>query len=496
MIPPALELAGITKRFGTVDALRGVDLAVHEGEIHALLGENGAGKSTLVHVAYGLVRPDTGQVRVRGRRVSLRSPRDARRYGIGMVHQHFTSIPAFSVAENVALAAGWKVVPRVVRERVTALSEATGLALDPDLRAGRLSVALKQRLEIVKALASEQRILLLDEPTAVLPPAEAEELLRVMRELVRAGGAALLITHKLDEALRIADRITVLRQGAVTLHGPAASQTPRSLAEAMVGPAGETLVEIPAREAGHVAPAGPVLVRVAALDLPRESGYGLAVREAELTAHGGEIVGVAGVEGSGHRELLRAIAGRLHPLRGRLEVTGPVGFVPEDRTTEGLILDFTLTENLVLGYGGDAPWMRGRGRRIDWAVARARTAELLARFGVRAAGPDVRAFTLSGGNQQKLVIAREMARAPKVLVAENPTRGLDVQSAAAVHARLREAAAAGAAVLVHSTDLDEVLALADRTIVVAGGAVLEVPAGAARTEVGELMLRGRLARAG
>jgi simple sugar transport system ATP-binding protein len=495
--PPALALRGIRKQFGSVQALRGADFTLATGEVHALLGENGAGKSTLMHVVYGLTRPDAGAITIDGTPVVVPSPRVARRLGVGMVHQHFTSVPALSVAENVALAAGWPVRPAELRDRVRALAEHVGLPLDPDTPAGRLSVALKQRLEIVKALATDVRILLLDEPTAVLAPMEAEELLRVVRAFTARGGSAVLITHKLDEALAAADRVTVLRQGSVVHEGAVATETRESLAAAMVGDGrrGQSVwgqarsAEGPLpgdRPAGT--PAHRILVRLEDLEVARDSGYGIAVRRATLIVRGGEIVGLAAVEGNGQRELLRAVAGRLHPLRGRREVAGPVGFIPEDRTTEGLIPELTLTENIVLGSRPDDPWIR-RGR-VDWRTARARTAELLDAYEVVASGPDARAWSLSGGNQQKVVVARELARQPRVVVAENPTRGLDLRAAGAIHARLRTAAAGGAAVLVYSSDLDEVLALADRVLVAARGVLLEPPPHATRADIGELMVTG------
>jgi general nucleoside transport system ATP-binding protein len=488
--PPALALRGIRKHFGSVQALRGADFTLMPGELHALLGENGAGKTTLMHVAYGLARPDAGTVAIGGAVVSVPSPRAARRLGVGMVHQHFTSVPALSVAENVALAAGWPVHPAALRERVRALAERIGLSLEPDTPAGRLSVGLKQRLEIVKALATDVRILLLDEPTAVLAPGETEELLQVVRAFTAQGGSAVLITHKLDEALAAADRVTVLRQGVVVHEGVVAGETRESLAAAMIGE-GEPVAATGQGGLADIEPPVPsarVLVRLEELEVPRDTGFGIAVRRATLVIRSGEIVGIAAVEGNGQRELLRAVAGRLHPLRGRREVAGPVGFIPEDRTTEGLIPTLSLTENLVLGSRADDPWIR-RGR-VDWRVARARTAALLTEYEVVAPGPDVPAATLSGGNQQKVVVARELARQPRVVVAENPTRGLDLRAAAAILARLRAAAAAGAAVLVYSSDLDEVLALAGRVLVASRGTLIEPPPGASRAQVGELMVAG------
>jgi simple sugar transport system ATP-binding protein len=402
-----------------------------------------------------------------------------------MVHQHFSSIPALTVAENIALSAGWPVAPGKLRARVDALTERVGLPLDATAYAGRLSVALKQRLEIVKALASEATILLLDEPTSVLTPAETEELMRVIRGFTDSGGAAVLITHKLDEALQVADQITVLRQGKTIVSGRASSLTQESLAEAMLGQAPDGSTS-PGK--GSAAVSSNILVRVEALEVPRESGYGIAVRHASLLVPEGWIVGVAAVEGNGQRELLRAVAGRLLPLRGKLEVAKPVAFIAEDRSTEGLIPELSLAENLVLGSDHGDAWLR-RGR-VDWRVARERTAELLREYEVVAAGPRAPAWTLSGGNQQKLVLARELSRGPKVIVAENPTRGLDVGATLAIHRRLRHAAARGAAVLVYCSDLDELLSLADRYVVMARGALLEVPPEASRYEIGELMVTG------
>jgi simple sugar transport system ATP-binding protein len=485
-VTSVLELAGIHKRFGSVHALRGADFVLGQGEVHALLGENGAGKSTLMHVAYGLVRPDAGTVRINGVERRISSPREARALSIGMVHQHFTAVPALTVAENVALFAGWSAAPAQMRERTLRLSERLGLPLDPDQPAGRLSVALKQRLEIVKALAGDARILLLDEPTAVLAPAEAEELLHMIRRFTAGGGSAVLITHKLDEALRAADRVTVLRQGSVTHTGSALGETPTSLAAAMVGTGPGVPLTAPSRSKLSAPRSTRESIRFDALEVPRESGYGIALRHGSLVVHAGEVVGVAAVEGNGQRELLRAVAGRIAPLRGKLRVMSPVAFIPEDRTTEGLIPTLSLTENVVLGLGEDAPWVRGG--RIAWRAARLHTAELLREYDITAASPTAKAATLSGGNQQKLVVARELSRTPAVIVAENPTRGLDIGATAAIHARLLSAAAAGAAILFHSTDLDEVLHLADRIIVVARGIISEARLGASRAEIGAMML--------
>ena len=485
-VDPALALRGIVKRFGRVEALAGVDFDVAPGEVHALLGENGAGKSTLMHIAYGMLHPDAGEIRIRGVSHQITSPRRARSLGVGMVHQHFTSIPALTVAENVALAAGWSVSPRELTRRVEALGAETGLPLDPAARAGDLSVSLKQRLEIVKALAADARILLLDEPTAVLAPAEVDELLRMVQAYADRGNSAVLITHKLDEALAAADRVTVLRRGVVTRRAAAGDESPASLASAMIGGEGGPGPAAVADEAAGMST--EVLVRVSGLTVGRAGGLP-ALSDASLEVRPGEIVGVAGVEGNGQRELLRAIAGLAHAASGTLEVSRPVAFIPEDRTTEGLVGEMSLTENLVLGAGNEAPWISGR--RIRWEVARGRMESLIGTFGITASSADAAAQTLSGGNQQKVVVARALERAPTVIVAENPTRGLDIRAAREVHDRLRGAARDGAAVIFSSGDLDEVLELATRIIVVAAGRLEATPPGAGRAEIGRAMLNRR-----
>jgi simple sugar transport system ATP-binding protein len=481
---PALELRGIHRSFGSVHALRGADFSLLPGEVHALLGENGAGKTTLMHIAAGLIQPDRGAVLIGGVPRPGLSPRTARKLGIGMVHQHFTSVPAFTVAENVALGAGWPVAPDALRRRVRKTSERAGLPLDPDARVDHLSVALRQRLEIVKALAAEARILLLDEPTAVLAPTEVGDLLRVIRRFTSQGGSAVLITHKLDEALAAADRVTVLRRGQVMLTGPAADTTAAQLAVAMIGEgAGDERTEPPS--SGARSDAGP-LVRLEGVDVAREGELGITLRAASLTVAAGEIVGIAAVEGNGQRELLRAIAGRIQPLRGRRWVTEPIAFVPEDRTTEGLIPAMTLTENVVLGSSSTEPWIRGR--TVDWRTAEARTAALLEELAISVPGPWVPASSLSGGNQQRVVVGRELSRRPSVVVAENPTRGLDIRAEATIHAWLRRAASDGAAIVFYSSDLDEVLALATRIVVARRGTLIEAAPGATREELGALML--------
>lgn len=448
-----LALSHISHSFGPTKVLDDVSFEVRPGEIHALLGENGAGKSTLMRVAYGLLAPDAGSVHVGPTRIG--SPRDARRAGVGMVHQHFTSIPTFTVAENVALAAGWHGSSRALVRRATEVVERLALPLDPRAVTTALSVQLRQRLEIVQALAGDARILLLDEPTAVLAPREVEALLTWLREFAGRGGGVVLISHKLREVRAVADRVTVLRAGRVVLAG---SHDDEALARAMFGPG------------------------VAPPSVERNASTGeVAVRIGEVAIRRGEVVGVAAIEGNGQRELLRTIAG-VERSRTDVEVTGTVGFIPEDRTTEALIPELSLTENLVLGHFARIPgW-------IDWRAEERRTGELIEEHRVRGGTPATPAASLSGGNQQRFVLGRTLALDPMVLVAEDPARGLDLQATATLYARLRDAAAGGACVVVHSSDLDALVGVADRLLVMHRGMVRELPVTATRDEIGDAML--------
>ena len=475
-----LELRAISKRFGSVHALRGADFVLQAGQIHALLGENGAGKSTLMEVAYGTIPADSGEIRITGETVIAPSPRDSRARGIGMVHQHFTSVPALTVEENILLAAGRAGARAGSPSRVL---DILWQGLDPGALVEGLSVSLKQRLEIVKALSTGAGILLLDEPTAVLAPPEVEELLRMVRTFAADGGAVVLITHKLDEVFACADQVTVLRHGRVTFDGALAGQTEATLAAAMIGAAPAPVSRAPAR-AGPVGT--PEVIRLSGVTIPPFEGRGAGVRSGTLVVRAGEIVGVAAIEGNGQRELMLGIAGLLRPTAGEITVRGRVALVPEDRTTEGLIPELTLTENVALALGADAEWVHGPW--LDWAAAGRRTAELLPAFDVLARGPDTPAGMLSGGNQQKLILARALEGQPDALVVENPTRGLDIRATAAIRQRLRDAAAAGLAVLVYSSDLDEVLEWGERIVVMARGELREMPAGASREEIGAAML--------
>ncbi len=464
-----LHLQQISKSYGPAAALRDVTFTAMPGQVHALLGENGAGKSTLMHIAYGMLRPDSGTINGKN---GFDSPRAARAAGIGMVHQHFTSIAALTVAENIALTAGWCETGAAAVTRAALIVEQLGLPLPVSRHAENLSVQLRQRLEIVKALASDARTLLLDEPTAVLAPREVAELLEFLRVFAARGGTVVLITHKLDEVFRAADRVTVLRRGEVTLSDTLDLQTPRSLSRAMIG------ADIPA-PGRTVGPRGKVLVRADQLIL-----YGASSSPASFEIHAGEIVGVAAIDGNGQRELLRTIAGvdGVGITSGTLTVAAPVAFIPEDRTSEGMIGPFTLAENLLLGtLPRGASW-------IDWRAIHGQTETLLRTHDVRAAGSGALAESLSGGNQQKFVLARALAGNPQVIVAENPTRGLDLLATQSVHQALRDAAQRGAAVVVHSSDLDEVLEIADRLFVVARHEVTELPTNTSRDVVGDAML--------
>ena len=460
--PPALVLEHIDKWFGTVRALSDARLWVRRGTVHAVLGENGAGKTTLMRVAYGMATPDRGVVRVHGHAVRLRSPVDAIEQGIGMVHQHFTLVPTMTVAENLALGGRGTVRSGEMAAVLRDLAGVAGSSIDPNARVGDLSVIAQQRLELLKVLARNAEILILDEPTAVLAPAEADDLLRRLRGLADAGRAVVLVTHKLREALSIADDVTVLRQGTISLASARAEVDEDQLIEAMLGrrPNASSVAT------RRLTSGNPLIV---ARDVSIVDSRGLPrLRNATFDVHGGEIVGVAAVDGSGHRELLRALAGRLAVSSGTLTLPASVGFVPGDRHRDGLVLTMSLVENYVLKGAG-----AGRGV-IKWGNAATAAQEIVRDFDVRVEDAEARAMTLSGGNQQRFIIGRELHGMPAVLVAENPTRGLDVQASLDVRTKLVEACSKGVAIVLHSADLDELLGISDRMLVVYNGSVREV----------------------
>src|SRR2546423_3802089 len=478
----ALELRGITKKFPGVVANDRIDFDLRRGEVHALLGENGAGKSTLMNVLYGLYHPDEGEIRIGGELVSMGSPKDAIAHGIGMVHQHFMLIPVMTVAENIVLGTeprreGAILDLGAAEKRVRELSERYGLAVDPRARIRNISVGRQQRVEILKALYRDAEILILDEPTAVLTPQEATELFKVLRSLADEGMSIIFISHKLNEVVSIADRITVLRRGKKIETLPTRDATEAGLAKLMVGR--EVLLRV-----DKTAPdPGEPLLRIDDLVVADDRGLE-AVRAVSLEVRAGEIVGIAGVDGNGQTELIDAITGLRRPTSGRVVVEGKdstnasarahldagLGHIPEDRQRRGLVLEFTLAENLVLHDYEKEPFAR-RGwlypRRV---VAFAR--KLLQQFDVRGGGPQTRASALSGGNQQKVVIAREVARNPRVLIAAQPTRGLDLGAIEFVHRRLVAERDAGRGVLLVSLELEEVMSLSDRILVIYEGRIV------------------------
>ncbi len=475
---PVLALDGITRRFGSVRALDQASLHVRPGTVHALLGENGAGKTTLMRIVFGLVSPDAGTIVLRGKPIQVSSPAAALAQGIGMVHQHFTLVPAMTVAENVVLGDRGRFDPSKAADRVRDVAARAGLAIDPDALVSSLSVAAQQRCEIVKAVARDVSLLILDEPTAVLAPAEAADLLRWMREYADAGHAVVLITHKLRDALSVADDVTVLRNGRTVLSAAAAETTQDALRLAMVG---DDRADVPVGDSSASSKGSSGNVVLALRDASYTDGHArVHVRGATMEVHAGEIVGIAAVEGAGHHALLRLLAGRLEATTGSVQRPPSLGFVPEDRHRDALMLDAPLDENIALRDAG----MRRGG--MAWPRLRDATASIIARSDVRSGGVRVPARTLSGGNQQKFVLGRELADAPEAVVAENPSRGLDFQATTAVHDALRAARAAGAAIVVYSSDLDEVLQLSDRVFAMYNGQLVGTPRD--RDAIGRAML--------
>ena len=481
MSAPTLRLDRITRRFGALVANREVSLTISPGEIHALVGENGAGKTTLMRVLYGLLEPHGGRIEVDGRAVRIASPEAAMKFGIGMVHQHFMLVETLTVAENVVLGREPRAsFGRFDRDRaiaeVEALAARHGLPVDPRAPIASVSVGAQQRVEILKALQRGARVLILDEPTAVLTPQEVDELFAVLREL-RAGGAAIvLITHKLAEVFAIADRVTVMRAGAGVGAGPIAEFTRGRVAELMVG-----RPIAPLRARADRAPGG-VLLETRDLEVPDERGLP-AVRGVSLAVRAGEIVGIAGVEGNGQHELIECIAGLRPPRGGTVAIAGHtvsgrsarehaaagLAHIPSDRLHRGLVPGMTLAENLVLGRSArrDAERLAFTPRALE-----RRAAPLLAEYDVRPPEPRARAAQLSGGNQQKLIAARELSRGAAVVLAAHPTRGVDLGAVEFIHRRLLAERDAGRAVLLVSSELTEILTLGDRVLVMFEGRIV------------------------
>jgi general nucleoside transport system ATP-binding protein len=497
-----LEMRHITKRFPGIVANDDVGLDLVEGEVHALLGENGAGKSTLMNILYGLYHPDEGEILIKGKPVRLGSPNAAIDAGVGMVHQHFMLIPVMTVAENIVLAqepttGGVFLDISEAERRVKEISDRYGLAVDPHARIDRITVGQQQRVEILKALYREADILVLDEPTAVLTPQEARELFEVIRGLTERGKSIIFISHKLNEVLEIADRITVLRRGKLIETLPAEGATEESLARLMVGR--EVLLRV-AKTPAH--PAEPLL-EVEDLRVVDDRGIE-KVRGISLEVRAGEIVGIAGIDGNGQSELIDAMTGLMPVESGTVRVAGNevttesarghleagLGHIPEDRQRRGLVLEYSIAENIALHDYRAAP-----ASRFGWLFPRRlveRARALIREFDVRGGGPTTRAGGLSGGNQQKVVLAREIDRDPRVLIAAQPTRGLDVGAIEFVHRRLIEERDEGRAILLVSLELDEVLSLSDRVLVMFEGEIAgEFPPTASEEELGIAMTGGR-----
>jgi simple sugar transport system ATP-binding protein len=496
-----LELRGITKRFGALVANDHIDLTVEPGEIHCLLGENGAGKSTLMNVLYGLYQADEGEILLDDVEQHFAGPGDAMKAGIGMVHQHFMLIPVFTVAENVMLGNeqtkfGGRLDLAAARQKVREISARFGFDVDPDARIEDLPVGVQQRVEIIKALSRDAKVLVFDEPTAVLTPQETDELMAIMRQLKEQGTAIVFITHKLREVREVADRITVIRLGKVVGEAsPTASNT--ELASLMVGRAVELTV--------HKEPATPGAEALQIRDLSVVDALGqFVVNDVSFDVRAGEIVAIAGVQGNGQTELTEALLGLQNDVRGSIRLDGKelvgssvhrvldagVGFVPEDRNEDGLVGEFSIAENLMLDRSSGAPFVSGANLRLKYRAEFAR--EKITEFDVRAQGIDTPVGRLSGGNQQKVVLARELSRELRLLVAAQPTRGLDVGSIEFVHKRIVAARDSGIPVIVVSTELDEVAALADRIAVMYRGGIVGIVPGDTPRDVLGLMMAGEL----
>ncbi|WP_431799962.1 ABC transporter ATP-binding protein [Microbacterium kunmingense] len=496
-----LELRGITKRFGALVANDHIDLVVKPGEIHCLLGENGAGKSTLMNVLYGLYTADEGEILLDDEVQSFTGPGDAMAAGIGMVHQHFMLIPVFTVAENVMLGhedtrfAGALDLDKA-RAHVREVAARFGFQIDPDALVGDLPVGAQQRVEIIKALSRDAKVLVFDEPTAVLTPQETDELMAIMRQLRDDGTAIVFITHKLREVREVADRITVMRLGKIVGEAEPTA-TNADLANLMVGRAVELTVQ---KEPAIPAPGGLVVENLRVLDDHDQ----IVVDDVSFEVRPGEILAIAGVQGNGQTELTEAIIGLQRKVTGSIrlddtELTGKsvkqiidqgVGFVPEDRKVEGLVGEFSVADNLILNRSSGAPFFSAATLRRG--VLRAFAEERIAEFDIRTQGPDLAAGRLSGGNQQKVVLARELSRELNLFVASQPTRGIDVGSIEFVHKRIVATRDAGVPVIVVSTELDEVSALADRIAVMYRGKIVGIVPGDAPRETLGLMMAGEL----
>ena len=498
----AVEMRRITKRFPGVVANDQVDFQVGKGEIHALVGENGAGKSTLMNVLYGLIPHDSGEILIDGQPVTMHGPRDAIHHGIGMVHQHFMLIPVFTVGENIVLGrepttSGDFYDYARARQEITSLTKRYGLALNPDARVGDLPVGLQQRVEIVKVLYRGANILILDEPTGVLTPQEATELFRVLRDLVKTGKTIIFISHKLKEVLEISDRITVMRRGKVVGHLQTKDTDEAEIARLMVGR--DVLLRVDKKPAKP----GPTALRVENLTANSDQGIA-ALKGISFELHQGEILGIAGVEGNGQSELVEVLAGTRHATGGRVLLAdrevenlsaaairlAGVGHIPEDRRGAGLVLNYSVADNLILGRQR-TPLFSWDGLVLRIKAIFAWATRLIKEFDIRTPAPTTPARTLSGGNQQKIIVAREMASQPKVLLASQPTRGVDIGAIEFIHRRLVAERDSGAAILLVSAELDEIQSLSDRIAVMYEGKIVSIePPDASEERLGLLMTGG------
>jgi ABC-type uncharacterized transport system ATPase subunit len=478
-----LELSGLTRSFGSLVANDSIDLVIEPGEIHCLLGENGAGKSTLMNMLYGLLQPDSGEILVNGEKVTINSPSQAIAHGIGMVHQHFMLVPVFTVAENIMLGrettrGGGVLDRKQAYARVRELSDRYGLEVDPAALVEDIPVGVQQRVEIIKALANDAEVLILDEPTAVLTPSEIDDLIAVMRQFKADGTSIVFITHKLKEVQAIADKITVIRRGKVVGEAePSASE--EELAELMVGRAVDLVVD------KDVAQPGAPALEIRGLSVIDERGH-TAVDGIDLEVRAGEIVALAGVQGNGQSELAEALLGLTPIAAGTITVGGKdisrtgtrqrldagIGYVPEDRARDGFVGSFTVAENLVLDLFRQPPFSKGVVLQTE-AIEQNAT-DRVAEFDIRTQSIDLPVSSLSGGNQQKVVLARELSRPLKLLVASQPTRGVDVGSIEFLHKRIVRERDQGTAVLIVSTELDEIAALADRIAVMYRGRIVGI----------------------
>ena len=502
------RLDGIIRHFGHVKALDSANLEIHSGEIHGILGENGAGKTTLLNILGGIIHPDVGFVEVGGSRVRLQSARAAWKMGIGLVHQHFTLVPGLSVLENLALGRRhrghrWKLHLKEIRKEASQLSELTGLTVPFEASIEELGVGDRQRIEILKALLRDPQLLVLDEPTAVLAPAEINQLFRLLRSLAEEGRAVVLVAHKLDEILSIVDRVTVLRQGRTVMTAARADVDTAILTDAMVGsssgdgeaPATPDSFSALGQNSDGLAQnrelSNRPVARLKGITVYSPQG-GLALQDVGLEVLRGEVIGVAGVEGNGQRELALVLSGRQEVASGKLEIPEHVGFIPQDRTREGLAADFDLTENVALSLHRDPKFRLGP--LLRWSLIESHATKIRSRFKVRSSGGRTLARELSGGNQQRLVVGRELSQLPELLIAENPTRGLDFTATAFVREELKRLAHDTAAgVVLISTDLDEILEVADRVFVILRGKLTPVPSvHDSRETVGAMMLGSRL----